>query len=140
MSYAFAMGLRGSALVYGGAYHRANGTLLVDDSSLAGATDSPSQQLFAGGLDLRLPVGRSATLLPGVEGRAFRSADGVGQGWIASAGATLEFLLSGRRSNNRVAIAPTARFRVGHVIVEEGSESDLTGWEAGLTLSVGAGR
>lgn len=140
VSYAFPVGLRSSALIYGGAYHRATGALLLTESGLDGAGDSPSQQLFTGGVDLRVPVGRSATFLPGAEMRAFRSADGIGQGWIGTAGATLDVILSGRRFGRRTVLSPSAKFRMGHVIVEEGSESDLMGWEAGITLRVEAGR
>jgi len=140
LTYAFPVGLAGSALIYGGAYHRANGTLLLDDPDLIGAADSPAQQLFSGGVDLRLPLGRTAAFLPGVDGRVFRSEDGVGQGWVGTVGGSLEVILSGRRGRESIVLSPSARYRMGHVIVEQDSETDLTGWEAGLVLSVGAGR
>jgi hypothetical protein len=140
MSYAFPIGLRSSALLYGGAYHRAQGALLLDESALDGAGDSPSQQLFTGGLDLRIPLGRKATFLPGTEMRAFRSADGIGQGWIGTAGATLELIIAGRRFGPRTVLSSSARFRMGHVIIDEDSESNLMGWEAGITLRVETGR
>ena len=41
MSYAFALGLRGSALAYAGIYHRENGSLLTEDQVIDGAADSP---------------------------------------------------------------------------------------------------
>ena len=140
LSYAFAVGLRSSALLYGGAYHRANGALLIDESILEGAVDSPSQQLFTGGLDLRVPVDRKATILPGFDMRVFRSADGIGQGWVGTAGLTLDLILSGQRFSRRVALAPSARYRLGHVIAAEGSESGLTGREVGVMLRMETGR
>ena len=140
VSYAFALGLQSSALLYGGVYHRANGALLLEESTLEGANDSPSQQLFMGGANLRIPAGRRAALLPDIDVRVFRSEDGVGQGWVTSAGASLDLHIAGRRFGRRLMLSPTARYRFGHVVVREGSESDLTGWEAGVTLSVEVGR
>ncbi len=134
--YTFALGLKSSAQIYAGAYHRAAGSVLTTEPTLDGATDSPSQQLFTGGVDLRIPVGRRVTFLPTTEARVFRTADGVGQGWLASGGATLEIILAGRRFGRRLVLAPSGAYRRGHIIVQEGSESDLTGWEAGLTLRV----
>ena len=140
VSYAFPTGLRGSGLVYGGVYHRENGSLLTDVPSLEGATDSPSQQLFVGGANFRLPAGARAALLPDLEMRVFRSADGIGQGWVGSAGATLDLRVSGRRFGRRLVLGPTARFRFGSVTVNEDAESGLKGWEAGLTLRLEGGR
>jgi hypothetical protein len=140
VSYAFAVGLQSSALLYSGVYHRARGSLLLEESSLEGAHDSPSQQLFMGGANLRIPAGRRAILLPDIDVRIFRSEDGVGQGWITTAGASLDIHLAGRRLGRHLVLAPTARYRYGHVVVREGSESDLTGWEAGVTLRVETGR
>ena len=139
LTYAFAVGRTGSALLWGGAYHRENGSVLLQDPTLAGATDSPSQQLFLGGFNARFPWGR-VTLLPDAEARVFRSQDGVGQGWDGSAGAALDLRLAGRRFGRRLILAPSGRVRYGNVTVREGAESGLTGWEAGLTLRVEGGR
>ncbi len=139
ISYAFAFGRRGGAQLYGGIYHREHGRLLAETPSLEGASDSPSQQLFVAGLDLRLPAGR-ATFLPDGEIRVFRSQDGVGQGWVAGAGGALELRVAGRRFGRRLVLAPSGRVRIGHVIAREGAETDLTGWEAGLIVRIGGGR
>jgi hypothetical protein len=140
LSYAFALGVRSSALLYGSVYHRANGSLLLEESALDGATDSPSQQLFTGGAGIRIPAGRKVTFLPEADLRVFRSADGVGQGWVGTAGAAFDLILSGRRFGSRLVLTPSARYRMGHVTVDAESETDLTGWEAGLTLRVQGGR
>lgn len=140
VSYAFPVGLRGSALVYGAVNHRENGILLLDASALDGATGSPSQQLFLAGGAARVPLGARAVLVPEAEARVFRSADGVGQGWVSGVGAALDLRLAGRRFGRRVVLSPAARGRVGHVVVREGAESGLTGWEASLTLRVEGGR
>lgn len=139
-SYAFAVGLRGSAMLYGGAFHRARGSLLTEAPSLDGATASPSQQLFTGGANVALPLGARATLLPDVEARVFRAADGVGQGWLSTVGGTLDLRLGGPRFGRRVILSPTGRYRFGHVVAREGVEYGLSGWEAGLTLRVEGGR
>jgi hypothetical protein len=140
LSYAFAVGLRSSALVYGGVNHRANGTLLRQGSALGGATDSPSQQLFLAGTNVRFPVGRRAVLLPNAEIRVFRAEDGASQGWVSSAGATFDVRVAGSNSGRRVVLAPTAQFRLGRVIVEQGLETGLVGWEVGATLRIEFGR
>lgn len=139
-SYAFALGLRSSALIFAGVSHRANGTVLTDDPALAGATDSPSQQLYMTGTNLRFPLGRGSAILPQAELLVFRAADGVSQGWVSTVGPTLDLRLSGNSSTRQVFLSPSAMLRFGHVIVQEGSESDFTGWEAGLTLRLVPGR
>lgn len=139
-SYAFALGLRSSALLYGGLYHRANGFLLSDDSVLGGAGDSPSQQLFMAGTNLMLSLGRSATMIPRAELTIFRAEDGVGQGWVTTVGSTLDIRLAGNSSSARLILSPTGQLRLGHVTIEQGSMSDFLGWELGLTMRVETGR
>jgi hypothetical protein len=136
VSYAFAYGLRSSALVYGGVYHRSKGAVLAEESALEGVAASPAQQLLTGGASLRVPWGSRAVLLPEVDLRVFRSEDGVGQGWVGTAGASLDLRLAGRSFGRRLVVAPMARFRMGHVVVREGAESGLSGWEAGLMIRV----
>ena len=140
VSLAFPLGLRSSALVHVGVQHRSRGTLLLDESLLTGAGDSPSQQLFTVGADLRIPLGRSAALLPTTELRVFRAEDGASQGWVGTAGAQLDLRLAGNSTRTRLVLSPSARLRTGRVVVEEGAESGLFGWEAGLVLRVEGGR
>jgi hypothetical protein len=140
LSYAFALGLRSSALLYGGVNHRANGTLLQEASSLGGATDAPSQQLFVAGADVRLPLGRRASLRPSTEVRVFRAEDGASQGWVSSFGGSLDYRIAGSNSGKRLVVAPMGRVRLGRVIVTDDLETSLLGWEAGVTLSFGIGR
>ena len=134
VSLAFALGTRSSAVVYGGVNHRANGTVLVDDAALAGATDAPSQQLFTAGADFRVPLWRGATLLPEVEASVFRASDGASQGWVATVGPTLDVRLAGNASGRRLVLSPSGALRFGGVVVEEGVESGFDGWEVGLAL------
>lgn len=140
VSYAFALGLRSSALVYGGVNHRANGTLLQQESALGGATDTPSQQLFLAGADLRLPVGRRAALRPSGELRVFRAEDGASQGWVTSVGGSFDYRVSGTSTGRRLVLAPVAKVRFGKVIVTDDLQTSLLGWEAGATLSIQLGR
>jgi hypothetical protein len=140
VSVAFPLGLRSSALVHAGVQHRSRGTLLLDESLLTAAGDSPSQQLFSVGADLRLPLGRAAALFPTTELRVFRAEDGASQGWVGTAGVALDVRLAGNSTRTRFVLSPTGRLRAGRVIVEEGAESGLFGWEAGLVLRVEGGR
>ena len=140
MSYAFAFGLRSSAYLYGGVYHRENGALLTEDLIIDGAPDSPWQQLFLSGVNLRVATSRRVAFLGDGDIRVFRSQDGVGQGWVGTAGLTLNLVIAGRPSGSRVVLSPTGRYRYGHVVVREGAESGLRGWEAGITLRVETGR
>ncbi len=140
LSYAFALGLRSSALLYGGVYHRSNGFLLADDSVLGGAGDSPSQQLFMAGTNLMLSLGRRAAMIPQAEITVFRAEDGVGQGWVTTTGSTLDIRLAGNSSSARLILSPSGQIRFGHVTIAQGSESDFLGWEVGLTMRVETGR
>ena len=140
VSLAFPVGLRSGALVYGGVNHRSQGTLLLDESLLAGAGESPSQQLFTGGANLRVPLGRSAALLPVSELRIFRAEDGASQGWVSSVGTSLDLRISGNSASRRLVLSPSGYFRFGNVIVEEGAEVGVTGWEASLVLRLEGGR
>ena len=140
VSVVFPLGLRSSALVHAGVQHRSKGTLLLDESLLAGAGDSPSQQLFSVGADLRVPLGRSAALLPTTELRVFRAEDGASQGWVGTAGAQLDLRLAGNSARTRLVLSPSARLRTGRVVVEEDAESGVFGWDVGLVLRLEGGR
>lgn len=124
-TYAFPMGYRGSAALYGGVLHRANGAYLD-----ATVPDAPTQDLVLLGGLLRRGVG-AGFLTPRIDVRLFRSEDGVGQGYVAGAGLGYEI-----RSGN-VAFVPSVAARIGQVTVREGQESGITGFEAGLTLRFG---
>jgi hypothetical protein len=124
-TYAFPLGYRGSAALYGGVLHRANGAFL--DSAIP---DAPSQDLVLLGGLLRRGVG-GGFLTPRADLRLFRSADGVGQGYVAGLGAGFE----GR--SGAVTFVPSATVRVGRVTVSDSQESGITGFEAGLTLRFG---
>ncbi len=139
-SYAFPLGLRSSALVFGGVNHRANGTLLTEEAALSGAADSPSQQLFMTGANLRFPLGRGSAVLPKAEIFVFRAEDGASQGWVATIGPAIDVRLSGNASTRQFFLTPSFVLRTGNVIVQEGSESGFSGWEAGVTLRLVAGR
>lgn len=139
-SYAFPLGLRSSALVFAGVNHRANGALLTEEAALSGAADSPSQQLFMTGANLRFPLARGSAVLPKAEMFVFRAEDGASQGWVATIGPALDLRLSGNASTRQFFLTPSFVWRTGNVIVQEGSESGFSGWEAGVTLRLVAGR
>lgn len=124
-SYAFAAGANGAAATYAGVMHRGSGTPLTGI-----ALETPAQDLFIAGAAARFAV-RGGVLLPAVDARVFRSDDGVGQGWVATAGAAGEWPLGG------ITAVPSLRARVGHVTVRQGRESGITGVELGLALRLG---
>lgn len=140
VTYAFPLGLRSSALVFAGVNHRADGAVLTEEPALDGATDSPSQRLYMTGANLRIPLGRGSAILPKAELMVFRASDGASQGWVGTLGPTLDLRLSGNASTRQVFLSPSLMLRRGHVIVQEGSVSDFSGWEVGLTLRVVSGR
>jgi hypothetical protein len=123
-SYAFAAGQGSNGILYTGLMHRANGTFL-DVSQ-----DAPSQDLILAGGGLRLPVG-TVRLLPSVDARVFRSADGAGQGYATSVGASAEM------PAGTLTVVPSLRGRFGNVIVREGQESGFTGADVGLMIRFG---
>ena len=140
VSYAFALGRRNSGLVYAGLNHRSAGFALPADLPFGGIVDSPSQQLFMGGTNLRLAIGRASAVLPRAELMVYRTADGKSQGWVGTFGPEVELRVAGNSSSSQFIIAPSGLARVGNVIVEEGAESSFLGWEAGLTFRLVPGR
>ena len=129
VSYAFSAGARASGVVYSGWLRRQRGTFI--DSSLFGSgAETPAQDLILMGGGVRLPVG-SLVLLPSVDTRVFRSADGEGQGYALGAGVGSE-LRAGR-----LTILPAVRARFGNVIAREDVESSFTGIEASAAIRFG---
>lgn len=120
-SYAFPLGFRGAGVVYGGVLHRENGT-----SIRPVFTDSPSQDLVLLGGHLRTPWG-GTWIRPRADLRVFRSEDGVGQGYVAGVGGSVEL------AGDPVTWVPTVTARFGSVEVTEGSESTFTGLEVGVS-------
>jgi len=121
-SYALSGPGRSTAVFYAGVLHRQEG------SRLAGVADGlPGQDLVLAGGGARLAVGRGA-FLPSADARVFRSSDGLGQGYGVGLGASAEWPMGG------TVLVPSARVRVGRVVVLEGVESPFTGTELGLSL------
>src|SRR5690606_21928452 len=110
-SFGFAAGASGAGVAYAGMLHRDAGTALVGF-----ALDAPAQDVFVAGAAARFAFA-GAVVMPAVDARAFRSDDGIGQGWVASAGASAEWPLGG------ITAVPTLRARIGHVTVREGQAS-----------------
>jgi hypothetical protein len=124
-SYSFRASARASALLYAAGVHRSAGTSLQEHGA-----ELPSQKLLLAGGGMRLPLGR-ATLVPSVDARVFRRADGVGQGFLTGIGAALEY------PAGTTILVPSVRGRFGSVIEREGSESGITGFEVGLATRFG---
>jgi len=119
----------GSAAVYGGVLHRANGSFL--DATLP---ESPSQDLLLVGGLLRRAMGRG-TATPRADVRIFRSADGVGQGYVAGLGVGYE------RRGTAATFAPSLTARVGSVTVRQGAQSGIVGLDLGMAIRfTGRGR
>jgi len=125
-SYAFRAGRSSSGIVYLGGGHRECGGALMEV-----VRDSPSQDLALVGTGFRLPVRPGLVLVPTLESRVFRTGDGVGQGYLTGAGAGLEF------STGDTRIVPRARAQLGRVLVREGAESNVVGFDLGLSITFG---
>lgn len=117
----------GSAALYGGLLHRRRGSYLE-----ATQAASPAQDLLLLGGLLRRPMGRRV-LSPRADVRLFRSADGIGQGYLAGIGVGLEE----RRATT--VIAPVLTVRTGRVMVREGVESGLVGLDLGVSVRFAGG-
>jgi hypothetical protein len=122
-----------SASIYAGVLRR-SGSALNEDGVFRGSSAlsvSPSQTLVLAGSSLRARLGnRVAT--PSIELRALRSEDGIGQGWMASAGSTLELPIG-----ISATLIPVARIRIGSLTAAD-SNSSILGFEAGAGIRFGA--
>jgi hypothetical protein len=125
--YSFASGERASGVVYAGILHREGGSFLLESQVVA------TRNLILAGSGWRVPVGR-AVLVPSVDGRVFRRADGIGQGYIAGFGASVELPVGGMLA------VPTLRSRFGRIVLWEGTRSGVRGIDFGLALRRGAPR
>ncbi len=124
-SYGFPAGARASGIVYAGALHRDRG------SYLTGLEEAPSQDLVVAGAAFRSPVGRGGVWSPSADLRLYRRSDGIGQGYLAGVGASLEWPAGG------ATLIPSARVRLGSIDAREGSSSGVTGFEGALTVRFG---
>ncbi len=123
-SYAFPGPRYSSAMVYGSITHRTRGAFLQL------AEETSSQNLLSVGAVLRMPL-RWGALVPAADFRLLRSADGLGQGYVATAGAGAEREMAG------ITLVPSLRARLGRVVPSEGVRSGLWGLELGLTARLG---
>lgn len=124
ISYVTPVGRRGRAQLYSGALRRQHGVFLD------GSGDTPAQTLIMLGGGLRQPIG-NGLLMPTVDVRLLRSSDGEGQGYIAGAGTAYEMQFGA------ATFVPTARVRFGKLLVSDGVESGVTGFEIGALVRFG---
>jgi hypothetical protein len=123
-SLAYAAGRTASAVSYLGVQHRNAGTFMVESMRV------PAQKLILAGTQVRLPTGRGV-LLPGVDARLFRRADGRNQGYLAGIGAAAEWPLGG------LIVIPNARGWFGKMNFWEGNEAAVWGSDLGVTVRLG---
>jgi hypothetical protein len=143
-SYSFPLGARESAVFYAGAYRLDVG---VPDPALAGdvgvvfpgANESAARTLFTAGTEMRLGRGR-LVIIPRGDVRVLRSAEAVGQGWLASVGGRGEIGGFGRYLGGDVVVEPTLALRMGRLVAAQGVESPILGGEFGLTVRWGRAR
>jgi hypothetical protein len=109
-------------VAWAGVLHRGHGTSLGEDSPGA-----PVQDLWLGGAGLRVPYGRAAVTW-GVDGRLFRVADGLGQGYYAGIGGT------GELPAGRLTLLPTARLRLGRVVASGSERTGVRGLDLGVSI------
>lgn len=116
----------GSAAVYGGLFHRENGTALLETQA-----DAPSQDLLLAGAVWRVAFG-GGWLQPRADVRLFRSEDGVGQGFQLGVGSSAEVGIG-----SGVTLVPVVIARIGNVEVRDGLSSGFTGAEIGVSVRFG---
>lgn len=137
-SYSLPAGAAGSAVAYGGLLHRSRGSALIPPGAVGQPlSDGPSQTLLLIGGGMRTMF-QSYLVMPSADLRVFRSSDGLGQGAILSAGSAAEVPL-GRTDfiDQGLLLVPTARLRLGRVLVVEGASSMVLGIEIGATARFG---
>jgi hypothetical protein len=123
-SYAFAAGLRSSAIVWGGLHHRDAGAL--EDPSANTPVSPASDILFAGAL-FRLPVAHGV-LQPGLDIRAVSGGDDASTGYTLTAGVSAEL------PTRSVTLAPSVKARFGSVDAGDGASSGVTGLDLGMVV------
>ena len=127
-TYSMPAGRTGRLQTYVGALRREHGTFL--DTS---AEETPAQTMFFLGSGLRRPFGRGA-IVPAVDLRLLRSSDGEGQGFVGGAGVSFELPMGS------ATFLPTARARFGNLLVRDGVESGITGFDVGAGIRFGGSR
>lgn len=125
-AYSFATGRRGSAITYGGWLHRSQGARLLE----TGDESAPAEDLMLFGGSMRLSAGRGV-LAPATDVRLYRNEAGLGQGYSASVGLSLEWPLGA------AVWIPSVRGRYGSVEIREEQESNFTGVDLGMSLRFG---
>ncbi len=135
-SYAAPIG-RAVGTGYGGVLYRSGGALgeLLRTGILSGIPAPPSETLVLAGWSARVPWA-ARVLVPGLDFRLLRRGDGTGQGYIGAVGVAAE--LPAGEGGTR--IVPSARLRLGKLLVAEGLDSGVTGFEVGLAVRLGGAR
>ncbi len=136
-SYAAPVG-SGVLTTYGGVLYRSGGALadaVLHTGVLSGLKAPTSETLLLLGSSARVPW-RQAILLPGLDLRLLRREDGTGQGWLVAAGGSAELPVGDRG----VRIVPSARLRLGQLLVARGAASGIRGFELGLGVRFGGAR
>lgn len=145
VSYAFPVG-PGESLLFFGGFDRRSEALLPrlgdawEAPGIAGLVRPAARMLVLLGAEGRLDRG-SFAVVPEVGFRTFTSDTGEGEGWLASAGAAVDWILPFRPGGRRTLLTPFLRARVGGLTETPGFESGLLGWQAGFTFHLlGGGR
>jgi hypothetical protein len=125
LTFVTPFGRMGRAQVYASALQRQRGEFLD------GAPSTPSQTVVTVGGGLRQPIG-GVVFVPSVDVRLLRRSDGLDQGFMSSAGASLEL-----PAGDVVTLLPSARVRYGTLLVSEGVETNITGFEVATALRFG---
>jgi hypothetical protein len=136
-SYAFPVGYGNAAVLYAGALHRSEGSLLTTLPGDGADPNAPSQTLLLFGGGARAPS-RLGVLVPTTDLRLFRREDGIGQGYLYGLGLGVEFPLARAADGTPAAtLIPSVKGRLGNLKMAEDASSGVTGAEIGLTLRFG---
>jgi hypothetical protein len=170
VSLATPIGLERSAQVFIGYHRRARGELLSKSPEFAAVIGSPGQEIGRAGVRAAFSRGRT-TVMPDGELRLARTSDVVcyrsdvglvhqdvcpaEQGWLGTAGMSIQLGLLGTRTKPLAVLSPSAHVRMGELVGVEGDQSDstglnvspqpgarspVTGWDIGVAMRIGGGR
>ncbi len=125
---------------YGGVLYRSGGALgeFLNSWNLWGVLSRfapPSETLVLLGSGARVPW-RGQVLLPSIDFRLLRRGDGTGQGLLLGVGSSAELALG----DGGVRLVPSARLRLGRLLVAQDATSSVRGLEVGLGIQLGGAR
>jgi hypothetical protein len=134
LTYSFRAGGLGVWSLYVADVWRERGDITLDVINSDGVAErdttfqTGTQNLFIAGIGATLPISRTLTLRPSIDGRVQSREEPGGQGWLVNGGADLPLRFAGYD------LVPTARVSYGRLEADSGNDYPFWGGELGATL------